>query len=125
MEKSIKITDWDNNEFTTDDNGLTYRLQKELGSDVMFFSDRVSEIIELLCKWRFKKFKAFYRKWKNVNDELPKESGRYWCYVEDMDDLGTGYYQSNCGFTIDHKIWSENLKIIKVLFWTELADCPL
>ena len=36
--------------------------------------------------------------WIDVNDRLPEEGGRYWCYVESLTSLGFSYFQWNCDY---------------------------
>ncbi len=38
-------------------------------------------------------------KWISVEDDKPQETGRYWCYVEEIGCLGFSHYQWNCAFT--------------------------
>ncbi len=35
--------------------------------------------------------------WTTVS-EPPLEPGRYWCYIEELGDLGVSRYQWNCSF---------------------------
>lgn len=41
---------------------------------------------------------SFTREWKNVKNNPPIESNRYWCLVEEINDLGNSYFQWNCYF---------------------------
>lgn len=43
-------------------------------------------------------------KWIPVSERLPEDSGRYWCYVEEQNDLGKSHYQSR----FRQKIWSKS-----------------
>lgn len=36
--------------------------------------------------------------WIPVSERKPEESGRYWCYVEEQNDLGKSHYQWNCSW---------------------------
>lgn len=36
--------------------------------------------------------------WISVKDRLPDEPGRFWCYVEEINDLGKSHYQWNVYF---------------------------
>lgn len=36
----------------------------------------------------------------------PEESGRYWCYVSDVNDLGVSHYQWNCAYTKHNNSWT-------------------
>lgn len=67
------------------------------------------------------------RNWKDVNDELPDMSNRYWGYIEDINDFGKSYYQDNVYYDKEENIWSSF--IIKnqggrVSHWTELLERP-
>ena len=81
---------------------------------------------EFLGKWNEngsikeeKKNPTFTLTWKNAENELPKEGGRYWCIVGEVNDLGVSYYQWNCVYT-PNEGWSE----VGVVWWTELAPYP-
>ena len=63
--------------------------------------------------------------WTSVKDKLPKEIGRYLCYVEEMSDLGVSHYQWNCsyGYVGKHKTFiTDNGGI--VTHWMKLPDPP-
>jgi hypothetical protein len=62
------------------------------------------------------------RNWKDVNNELPKESDRYWGYIEEFGDLGVSYYQNNVYYDKEDNRWS----CIggRVTHWTELLERP-
>lgn len=36
--------------------------------------------------------------WISVDDRLPEEAGRYWCYVQHLTDIGFSYFQWNCDY---------------------------
>lgn len=36
--------------------------------------------------------------WVAVEDGLPEEGGRYWCYCESVGELGKSYFQWNCAY---------------------------
>jgi len=70
---------------------------------------------------------TFTLTWKNVDKELPKEGGRYWCIVREVNDLGTSYYQWNCAYDPEATWtgkWSSNALRKDVIWWTELAPRP-
>ncbi len=46
-------------------------------------------------------------KWIPVSERLPEDSGRYWCYVEEQNDLGKSHYQWNCSWNGD-RWWVES-----------------
>ena len=68
---------------------------------------------------------SFTLTWKNVKDELPKEGARYWCIVEEVNDLGISYFQWNCYYEGDTKKWIDDGKESHVIWWTELAPRPI
>lgn len=45
--------------------------------------------------------------WISVDDELPEEGGRYWCYVEEINSLGVSHYQWNCAYNEVEQRWSD------------------
>ena len=71
--------------------------------------------------------RTFTLTWKNAETEPPKEVGRYWCIVREVNDLGVSYYQWNCAYNPnDTTKWTEdhlNLRV-DVIWWTELAPRP-
>ncbi len=62
--------------------------------------------------------------WKNVRTDPPKESGRYWCFVIEEDDLGTSNFQCSCMYSLREKRWSQNVFSMHVTHWTELLLDP-
>lgn len=64
--------------------------------------------------------------WIDVNDSLPEESGRYWCYVESLTDLGFSYFQWNCDYNSQLKRFSDmTLKNgERVTHWRKLPEPP-
>lgn len=56
--------------------------------------------------------------------EPPKESGRYWCFVEELTDLGFSYYQWNCAYSAEDNTWSDNFQPKHVTHWMPLAKWP-
>jgi len=68
---------------------------------------------------------SFSLVWKNAEKEPPKEGGRYWCIVREINDLGTSYFQWNCAYNPDNLYkWSSNALSHNVIWWTELAPFP-
>ncbi len=71
-----------------------------------------------------------YQGKKHWNDALknpPKESNRYWVYVEVQGDLGLSYYQDNAYYNINNKTWTSEIlekEGGKVTHWTELMSEP-
>ena len=62
-------------------------------------------------------------KWVPVS-EPPKEVGRYWCYVEEYNDLGRSHYQWNCSWNPHDNRWGNLQSGHKVLYWTNLMPEP-
>lgn len=64
--------------------------------------------------------------WVDAEIELPKEGGRYWCYVEEINDLGIAHYQWNCGYHEIEKRWSIEAGNgeDKVTHWMPLLPSP-
>jgi hypothetical protein len=67
---------------------------------------------------------TFERTWKNARLDPPKEGGRYWCLIEEQNDLGKSRFQWNCGYHEVEKRWSDNRENYNVIYWTELAPMP-
>jgi len=66
------------------------------------------------------------KKWKSTNTN-PPESGRYWCYIEEVTENGKSYFQWNCSYNINENRWNiDKLEHLggSVLYWTELLDKP-
>lgn len=64
--------------------------------------------------------------WIDVNDRLPTEGGRYWCYVQHLTDLGFSYFQWNCDYNPQLKRFSDMTLIRgeQVTHWRKLAEPP-
>jgi len=85
-------------------------------------SDLHDENIEL--KKEIERLKA-EREWISVVSELPKESGRYWCHVEEVNDLGISHYQWNCSYNAGENRWSDQDHFfVKVTHWMPLPVKP-
>lgn len=72
--------------------------------------------------------RTFTLTWKDAQKEPPKEVGRYWCVVRDLNDLGTSYYQWNCSYNPKNTWggkWSSNALLKDVVLWTELPQMPV
>jgi hypothetical protein len=55
----------------------------------------------------------------------PRESGRYWCYVEEITDLGISHFQWNCCYNKENNEWSDQyLKGGRVTHYTNLLPAP-
>ncbi|MEA4199676.1 DUF551 domain-containing protein [Klebsiella pneumoniae] len=62
-------------------------------------------------------------KWIPVSEQLPEDSGRYWCYVEEQNDLGKSHYQWNCSWNGD-RWWVESEGGGVVTHWMPLPAGP-
>ncbi|HDS4235631.1 DUF551 domain-containing protein [Klebsiella pneumoniae] len=62
-------------------------------------------------------------KWIPVSERLPEDSGRYWCYVEEQNDLGKSHYQWNCSWNGD-RWWVESEGGGIVTHWMPLPAGP-
>lgn len=61
-------------------------------------------------------------KWIPVSERMPKEGGRYWCYVEEQNSLGKSNYQWNCSWNGD--VWSDKALTGRVTHWMPLPAAP-
>lgn len=61
--------------------------------------------------------------WIPVSERLPEDSGRYWCYVEEQNDLGKSHYQWNCSWNGD-RWWVESEGGGIVTHWMPLPAAP-
>lgn len=62
-------------------------------------------------------------KWIPVRERMPEDSGRYWCYVEEQNDLGKSHYQWNCSWNGD-RWWVESEGGGIVTHWMQLPAAP-
>ena len=62
-------------------------------------------------------------KWIPVSERMPEDSGRYWCYVEEQNDLGKSHYQWNCSWNGD-RWWVESEGGGIVTHWQPLPEPP-
>ncbi|EIX9136949.1 DUF551 domain-containing protein [Klebsiella pneumoniae] len=62
-------------------------------------------------------------KWIPVSERLPEDSGRYWCYVEEQNNLGKSHYQWNCSWNGD-RWWVECEGGGIVTHWMPLPAAP-
>lgn len=67
---------------------------------------------------------TFERTFKNARTNPPDSGGRYWCLIEEQNDLGKSYFQWNCNYHEKEKWWSDNFVKYNVIYWTELAPLP-
>ncbi|MEI9868909.1 DUF551 domain-containing protein [Enterobacter hormaechei] len=61
--------------------------------------------------------------WVVCSERMPQESGRYWCYVEEQNDLGKSHYQWNCSWNGD-RWWVESENGGRVTHWMPLPAAP-
>lgn len=61
--------------------------------------------------------------WILVSERLPEEGGRYWCYVEEQNDLGKSHYQWNCSWN-GERWWVESEHGGIVTHWMPLPAAP-
>ncbi|HBQ6225187.1 DUF551 domain-containing protein [Klebsiella pneumoniae] len=62
-------------------------------------------------------------KWIPVSERMPEDSGRYWCYMEEQNDLGKSHYQWNCSWNGD-RWWVESEGGGIVTHWMQLPAAP-
>jgi len=62
--------------------------------------------------------------WVSV-ETPPKESGRYWCNVKEINDLGNSCFQWNCYYDAKVNDWTDNFNPYTVTHWTNLLPQPL
>ncbi|HCI8581208.1 TPA: DUF551 domain-containing protein [Enterobacter cloacae] len=61
--------------------------------------------------------------WIKCSEMVPEEGGRYWCYVEEQNDLGKSHYQWNCAWNGD-RWWIESEDGGRVTHWMPLPEPP-
>ncbi|EOF4340101.1 DUF551 domain-containing protein [Enterobacter hormaechei] len=62
--------------------------------------------------------------WVACSERMPEESGRYWCYVEEQNDLGKSHYQWNCAWN-GKRLWVEHEDGGRVTHWQPLHSPPV
>ena len=67
--------------------------------------------------------KGVEREWISVEERLPQESGRYWCYVVHFGELGRSSEQVNCSYSERHG-FTEKLNPMNVTHWMPLPQRP-
>ena len=67
--------------------------------------------------------KGVEREWISVEERLPQESGRYWCYVLHFGELGRSSEQVNCSYSERHG-FTEKLNPMNVTHWMPLPKRP-
>ncbi|MEP8677026.1 DUF551 domain-containing protein [Enterobacter roggenkampii] len=61
--------------------------------------------------------------WVACSERMPEEGGRYWCYVEEQNDLGKSHYQWNCAWN-GSRWWVEHEDGGRVTHWMPLPATP-
>ncbi|MDC7948800.1 DUF551 domain-containing protein [Enterobacter kobei] len=61
--------------------------------------------------------------WVDCSERMPEQSGRYWCYVEEQNDLGKSHYEWNCSWNGD-RWWVESENGGRVTHWMPLPAAP-
>lgn len=61
--------------------------------------------------------------WIPCSERMPEETGRYWCYVEEQNDLGKSHYQWNCSWN-GNRWWVESENGGRVTHWQPLPSAP-
>lgn len=61
--------------------------------------------------------------WIPCSEKMPEETGRYWCYVEEQNDLGKSHYQWNCSWN-GNRWWVESENGGRVTHWQPLPSAP-
>lgn len=61
--------------------------------------------------------------WVACSERMPEEGGRYWCYVEEQNDLGKSHYQWNCAWN-GNRWWVEHEDGGRVTHWMPLPTAP-
>ncbi|HGU5432014.1 TPA: DUF551 domain-containing protein [Klebsiella pneumoniae] len=62
-------------------------------------------------------------KWIPVSERMPEDSGRYWCYMEEQNNLGKSHYQWNCSWNGD-RWWVESEGGGIVTHWMPMPTAP-
>jgi len=68
--------------------------------------------------------KAYHQQWIPVTERLPEERGRYLCFVQEQEDLGTSKYVWNCYFGGPEYGWADDTVKMNVTHWMPLPEPP-
>lgn len=63
--------------------------------------------------------------WSKTSENQPSESGRYWCVVSEINDLGESKYQWNCYYNKEDNSWSDKFEYMNVLYWVDFPKYPI
>lgn len=66
----------------------------------------------------------FQQEWVHVNDRLPAEGGRYWCYIEENGESGVSHFQWNCYYDPNDKEFRDQFIKMLVTHWQPLLSTP-
>jgi hypothetical protein len=67
----------------------------------------------------------FHRTWYDAKQHPPTETGRYWCNVKELNDLGVSYYQWNCAYSEKHGFSLPDHNAVEITHWTSLLPRPI
>lgn len=108
--------------------GKSVRHLDHITADTDEDADRISEMAFDAVDWNEIKQSAIDAwntradGWISVEEMLPKESGRYWCYIEYQSDLGKQFYQWNCSF--NNGLFNTDENFHTVTHWMPLPAPP-
>ena len=83
---------------------------------------RIFEMVKRLFKAN--NSRSFTLTWNDARENQPTETGRYWCIVEEQNDLGKSTFQWNCCYLKDKNMWFDGGNFYNVIWWTNLAPTP-
>jgi len=66
---------------------------------------------------------SFKMTWLDAS--FPPTGGRYWCVVEEQNDLGLSKFQWNCDYNPNDKRWSDGGESMVVTHYVELPPMPV
>ncbi|MBT0520909.1 DUF551 domain-containing protein [Morganella morganii] len=73
------------------------------------------------CRTRHRQ-KEMKMKWIKCSEKMPEESGRYLCYVEEVNCLGKSHYQWNCSW--NGECFRDDALSGRVTHWMPLPQPP-
>jgi hypothetical protein len=93
----------------------------KINADRLSHLDKIAEL-----ELKLRKMQKDREDWIDVNDQLPGEGGRYWCFMRDITELGTSYFQWNCSYNAKEKRFSDSTLFNGelVTHWRELPPPP-
>lgn len=115
-------------EYRTPEEEVTHWMELPLFPDGykhdVISDDWVSALKAIAKEELAKKEKITKDDWISIDDQLPTEGGRYWCYVEEVNSLGVSHFQWNCFYHEKEKRWSDNFVSFNVKHWRPLPEPP-